>query len=159
MTPTAEGNLTRTPLVHLLVYLLDQGLTGSAVFQTPEGVKHCVYFQNGIPAKIHTGSVIAPLDRVILDMGLLDESTLRRTTVEVSKKKILHGRFLVTEGLLTQAVLLDIIAEQLVRKLVALFSLAPRPRATPSSRTRISSRPTAGPSSRRARPSPPSWRA
>ena len=31
--PTARGNLAATPLPHVLVYMLDHGLTGSVVFE------------------------------------------------------------------------------------------------------------------------------
>ena len=121
--PTAEGNLTRTPLVHLLVYMLDQRLTGTTVFHTPERTAHAVYFMEGAPAKVRTGSMIAPLDRIILELGLLDETTLRGTLLEISKKKILHGRHLVAKGLLDRETVMAALRLQVMRKLQHLFEL------------------------------------
>jgi hypothetical protein len=121
--PTAEGTLSRTPLAHLLVYMLDQRLSGTTVFNAPHGVSHTICFRNGVPAKIRTGGMIAPLDRVLLELGMLDEATLRGTLLEISKLKILHGRHLVSKGLLTRDALLTALKLQLVRKLTHLFEL------------------------------------
>jgi hypothetical protein len=44
---TATGNLQATPFGHLLVYLLDRGLTGSLVLEEPNGEKHAVWFETG----------------------------------------------------------------------------------------------------------------
>jgi curved DNA-binding protein CbpA len=121
--PTAEGNFTRTPLVHLLVYMLDQRRTGTTAFTEPSGAKHSIYFQGGIPAKIQTGTMIAPFDRVILEMGLLDEATVRATLLEVSKQKVLFGRLLVSKGLLDESAIRRVLTAQLAQKVGALFEL------------------------------------
>ena len=130
LVPTAEGNLTKTPLVHLLVYMLDQRLTGTTTFQTPEGQTHAVYFDNGSPSKVKTGAMVYPLDRVLLEMGLLDEVTLRDSLMEVSKKNILHGRYLVSKGLVDGATIMKALKLQLVRKLMHLFELSPETKYT-----------------------------
>ncbi|MFO0546956.1 MAG: DnaJ domain-containing protein [Polyangiaceae bacterium] len=126
--PTAEGTLTKTPLVHLLVYMLDQRLTGTTLLQTPDGLNHGIYFDKGIPAKSRTGGMVAPLDRVLLEMGLLDEQTLRQSLMEISKKKMLHGRYLVGRGLLDGSTILKALRQQLIRKLIHLFELPPETR-------------------------------
>ena len=59
--PMAEGSFTRTPLVHLLVYILDQRLTGTATFYPPDGLSHDVYFEEGVASKIRTGAMIWPM--------------------------------------------------------------------------------------------------
>ncbi|XXX78539.1 DnaJ domain-containing protein [Sorangium sp. So ce134] len=126
--PTAEGALARTPLVHLLVYMLDRRLTGTTCFIDPGGVRHGIFFSDGVPAKIWTGTIIAPLDRVILELGLLDEATLRETLREITKRRVLHGRLLVSRGLLDRETVFGVLREQLVRKLVALYDLPPETR-------------------------------
>src|SRR5262249_54083203 len=63
--PTAEGGFAKTPLVHLLVYILDQRLTGTVTFFPPDGLSHDVYFEEGVASKIRTGAMIWPLDRVL----------------------------------------------------------------------------------------------
>ncbi|WP_437735143.1 DnaJ domain-containing protein [Sorangium sp. So ce1335] len=123
--PTAEGTLARTPLVHLLVYMLDRRLTGTACFIDPDGVRHGIFFSDGVPAKIWTGTIIAPLDRVILELGLLDEATLRETLRDITKRRVLHGRLLVSRGLLDRETVFAVLRQQLVRKLVALYDLPP----------------------------------
>jgi DnaJ-domain-containing protein 1 len=122
-SPTATGDLTRTPLVHLLVYMLDTRLTGTTVFQTPDGISHGVFFTDGTPAKVQTGTVVDPLDRVILDLGLLDEATLSETLREVSRRRMLHGRHLVAKGLLDRETVLSVLRLQMVRKITHLFDL------------------------------------
>ncbi|WP_437815389.1 DnaJ domain-containing protein [Sorangium sp. So ce1078] len=126
--PTAEGTLARTPLVHLLVYMLDRRLTGTTCFIDPAGVRHGIFFSDGVPAKIWTGTIIAPLDRVILELGLLDEATLRETLRDITKRRVLHGRLLVSRGLLDRETVFGVLREQLVRKLIALYDLSPETR-------------------------------
>jgi curved DNA-binding protein CbpA len=121
--PSAAGTFAKSPLTHLLVYMLDRRLSGTAVFYTPDQLVHGIYFDQGIAAKVRTGGMIAPLDRVIFDMGRLDEDTLRQTLMEVSKRKTLHGRLLVSKGLLSRADVLEVLRQQLVRKTTALSEM------------------------------------
>jgi tetratricopeptide (TPR) repeat protein len=125
LEPTAEGTLTRTPLVHLLIYMLDQQLTGTTVFRTPEGQSHMVYFERGVPCKVRTGGMVAPLDRVLIEMGHLDEATLRESLMEIVKKKILHGRHLVQKGLLDGQTIMNALKVQIIGKLIYLFEMPP----------------------------------
>lgn len=126
--PTAEGTLAKTPFVHLLIYMLDQRLTGTTVFHAPSGVTHSIFFHEGAPAKVRTGAMVAPLDRVLLELGLLDEATLRASLVEVSKRKILHGRNLVMKGLLGRDDVLSALRLQVLRKVTYLCDLPPETR-------------------------------
>jgi curved DNA-binding protein CbpA len=121
--PTAEGTLQKTPFVHLLIYMLDQRLSGTTVFTLPNGVAHSVYFHDGTPAKVRTGTMLEPLDRVLVDEGMLDEPTLRGTLMEVSKKNILHGRLLVMKGLLDREKVVHALRIQVLRKVTHLFEL------------------------------------
>lgn len=126
--PTAEGTLARTPFVHLLIYMLEQRLTGTTVFHAPNGVTHSIYFEDGAAAKIRTGVMVAPLDRVLVEQGLLDEATLRNTLMEVSKQRILHGRYLVMRGLIDREMVIAALRVQLLRKVTHLFELPPETR-------------------------------
>jgi hypothetical protein len=121
--PTAEGTLVRTPFVHLLIYMLEQRLTGTTVFQSPSGVTHSIYFHDGAPSKVRTGTMVAPLDRVLVEQGLLDEATLRGTMLEISKLHVLHGRYLVMKGLTDRDTILATLRLQLLRKVTYLFEL------------------------------------
>ncbi len=120
--PTATGDFTRTPLVHLLVYMIDQELTGTTVLSVP-GVEHCIYFDRGVPSKIKTGTMTATLDRVLLELGLVDETSLYEALAEVAKYGGLLGRALVMKGRMDNPALLRALKVQLVRKLSAMFEL------------------------------------
>jgi len=122
-TPTAEGTLARTPLINLLVYMLDQRLHGTVLFALPSGMEHAIYFHDGAPSKIRTGTRIATLDRVLIDLGMLDDKTLRGTLAEISKTRALHGRHLVDKGLLSGEALIKALRHQVLRKLMALFEM------------------------------------
>ena len=122
-TPTAEGTLAKTPLVHLLVYMLDRRLTGSTLFLTPDGISHGIYFYDGVPSKVRTGTQIAPLDQILLELGLIDQEVLEETLIEALQRKVLHGRHLVERGLLDRETMLSVLGLQLVRKMLAYFEL------------------------------------
>src|SRR5262249_4707658 len=51
---TAAGNIQTTPVVHMLVYVLDHGTSGTTELVEPSGEKHFIYFQRGTPAKVKT---------------------------------------------------------------------------------------------------------
>ncbi|MEZ4297536.1 MAG: hypothetical protein R3B70_21425 [Polyangiaceae bacterium] len=123
--PTAQGTFAKTPLVHLLVYILDQALTGTATFFPAEGMSHDVYFDEGIATKIRTGSMIWPLDRVLVQDGLVPEHKLTDALVEISRTRMLLGRYLVAKGLLSREAVLGALRRQLVLKLVSLCELPP----------------------------------
>lgn len=121
--PTAQGTFAKTPLVHLLVYILDQRLTGTATFFPAEGMSHDVYFEDGVAAKVRTGSMIWPLDRVLVHLHLVPEAKLNEALVEIAKTKTLLGRHLVSKGVCSRHDVLRALRLQLVLKLVSLADL------------------------------------
>jgi DnaJ-domain-containing protein 1 len=123
LAPTAEGSFTKTPLVNLLIYMLDQGLTGTTIIHAPDGIKHEIFFHAGAPSKVRTGAMVAPLDRILLELGFLDETTLRGTLMEISKKQVLHGRHLVMKGLLDREKIIAALRTQVLRKITYLGEL------------------------------------
>ncbi len=126
--PMAEGTFARTPLVHLLVYILDQRLTGTATFYPPDGLSHDVYFEEGVAAKIRTGAMIWPLDRVLVNLRLADEARLGEALFEISRRKMLLGRYIVAKGLCSREDVMRALRVQLVHKLVSLCDLPPETR-------------------------------
>jgi curved DNA-binding protein CbpA len=123
--PRAQGTLAKTPLVHLLVYGLDQGLTGTIVLAVPNAGAHALYLDGGAPAKARMAGSVAPLDRVLVDLGLLDEDTLQHSLLAISKTRELHGRYLTRMGLLDAESLRIAVVWQLVRKVTHLLKLPP----------------------------------
>ncbi len=121
---SASGTLQKTPLVHLLVYLLERKMTGTLVLETPTGEKSAIYFHRGVPAKAKTAVEVYHLGRVLLDQGSIDQATLTRTLGEVAAGK-LHGEVLVAEGALDAKGLVEALREQVFRKLTWMFELPP----------------------------------
>src|SRR5215475_4501936 len=93
LAPTAEGTLAKTPLVHLVVYMADRGLSGSIAFRDREA-EHVVLFRGGSPAKVRTGEQVAPLGRILFELGLLDEEALNESLRELGTPGELHGQVL-----------------------------------------------------------------
>lgn len=124
--PTANGLLSRTPLAHLLVYMLDRRLTGTTVFTTPEDLTHTIFFNEGTAAKVKTGTLIAPLMEVVADLGLIEPDILRQTFTEALHARMLHGNYLIEKGFLDRETMIGILNVQLVRKVLALFEMSPQ---------------------------------
>jgi hypothetical protein len=54
LAPTARGTLATTPLVHILVLMLDQVQTGTVVLREPEDAHHFLYFEDGAPSVVRS---------------------------------------------------------------------------------------------------------
>ncbi|MCA9625787.1 MAG: hypothetical protein KC731_42485, partial [Myxococcales bacterium] len=121
--PTSQGSLQKTPLVHLLVYMLDRNLTGTTML-VAEGMKtQFIYFDQGVPAKVRTTGGISPLDRVLLELGLVEEAPLLEALTSISRTGDLMGQHLVAGGHLDEPTLLAALQWQLVRKLEYMLDL------------------------------------
>ncbi len=123
--PTSQGTLIKTPLHHLLVYTLDRGLSGTLMLVTEDALTHFVYFDRGVPSKARTTGEVAPLDRILVEMELLDEHTVSQTLAEVRRTGELHGRLLVKKGLLDVPKVTAALQWQIIRKLGYLLRLPP----------------------------------
>ncbi len=124
LTPTAEGLLEKTPLVHLLVYLADRELTGSLVLSNRSGGEHhAIYFLDGQASKVRTGEPIAHLGRVLFELGILSEETLNASLAAFSRGNDLHGEHLVRAGVIDRANLMEGLKVQADRKMAFLFAL------------------------------------
>lgn len=124
LTPTAEGTLAKTPLLHLVVYMADRGLTGSIVFRDQEA-EHVVLFRGGSPAKIRTSEQVAPLGRVLFDLGLIDEGALNDSLRELGAAGSLHGQVLLRRGDIDESSLIMGLRAQVIEKMAYLFRLPP----------------------------------
>lgn len=126
--PTSQGNLTKTPLLHLLVYTLDRGLSGTLMLVTEDAMTHFVYFDGGVPSKVRTTGDVAPLDRVLVEMAILDERTVADSLAEVRQTGELHGRVLVKKGLIDVGTITGALQWQLIRKISYMLKLPPQTR-------------------------------
>jgi len=80
LVPTAEANLVQTPLLHLYVYLLDKGLSGTLVLTTRTGARAAVSFDEGTPTRVMdvAGTRYAertPLERAMIKLCELEADT------------------------------------------------------------------------------------
>jgi tetratricopeptide (TPR) repeat protein len=127
LTPTAEGLLEKTPLVHLLVYTADRQLTGSLVLSSRSGGEdHAIYFFEGQASKVRTGEPIAHLGRVLFELGILSEETLNASLAAFSRGNDLHGEHLVRAGVIDRENLMEGLKVQADRKMAFLFALPPQ---------------------------------
>jgi DnaJ-domain-containing protein 1 len=122
---TAEGNLQATPFGHLLVYLLDRGMTGSIVLQEASGEKHAIWFETGAPAKVKTARPVTYLGQVLVEQRLITREVYERTLQGALHERRLHGQVLLETGAITERALRDALREQLARQVLWLFKLAP----------------------------------
>src|SRR6266536_2239473 len=127
LSPTAEGSLEKTPLVHLLVYMADRQLSGSIVLHDPHppaDLEHIVYFVDGTASKFRTGEAIAPLGRILFELGRLDEATLHASLAAIAGKNELHGEYLVRTKAITREQLMAGLRAQALRQMAYLFSVS-----------------------------------
>jgi DnaJ-domain-containing protein 1 len=120
---TATGNLQTTPFGHLLVYLLDRGLTGSLVLEEASGEKHAVWFETGAPAKVKTATPVTYLGQVLVEQRAITREVYERTLQGALHERRLHGQVLIETGAIDSRVLREALREQLARQVLWLFKL------------------------------------
>ena len=123
LKPAAQGTFERTPLLHLLVYALDQRLTGTTVFLTHDGNIALIYFEGGAPAKVRTSELVSPLGQVLIELGALDSATTEQTLKAAMSSRRLHGELLTSHGLVRGDMLVAALRWQVVRKIEHLLTL------------------------------------
>jgi HD-GYP domain-containing protein (c-di-GMP phosphodiesterase class II) len=125
LTPSARGTLASTPIVHVLVYMLDHIQTGSVVLREPDGAHHIFYFHEGSPSKIRLGKPLALLGEQLFAEGLVDSEVMAKAIENSRRMDTLLGEFLVDNGLLTLEMLAAELATQVALKLAAIVNLPP----------------------------------
>ncbi len=123
LAATAEGNLQATPFGHLLVYLLDRGLTGSIVLQEATGDKHAIWFEAGAPAKVKTARPVTYLGQVLVERRAITREVYERTLQGALHERRLHGQVLLETGAIDEGTLREALREQLARQVLWLFKL------------------------------------
>ncbi|MCU0691026.1 MAG: J domain-containing protein [Polyangiaceae bacterium] len=121
MQPNAKGDFVKTPLAHLLVFMAERRLQGSLVLHGDDGSNSTIFLSGGVPSKVRTSYSGTYLGRVLLQLGFLDDATLKATTELVRPGAVLHGQLLVSMGKIDQAQLVAGLREQLMRRMIRLF--------------------------------------
>lgn len=122
---TARGTLENTPLVNLLVYVLDRRMTGTLVIEDHRYRKSAISLLDGVPIRARTAEPVVTLGGTLVEMGIIDEATKERTLRDAQSRKQLHGLRLVELGIIQQSDLEEALFEQLCRKLEWLTGLRP----------------------------------
>lgn len=123
--PTARGTLAATPLAHVLVYMLDHGLSGSVVFYDLDGSEHVIHFERGAPAKVRHGGHVALLGQVLASANALDEAQLENYADGAARLGVLLGEYLVGHDLVSREMLAWALETQTLEKIAMLANLAP----------------------------------
>ena len=125
LAATAEGNLQATPFGHLLVYLLDRGMTGSLVLQEASGEKHAIWFDAGAPAKVKTARPVTYVGQILVEQRAITREVYERTLQGALHDRRLHGEVLIETGAIDARQLKEALREQLARQVLWLFKLPP----------------------------------
>lgn len=121
LIPTAQGDLVKTPLAHLIVFIADKKLTGSLVLHGDDGSTSTLYFSTGAPAKVKTTYPGTYLGRVLLQLGYIDDELLESTVLEMQQTGTLHGQLLRSMGAIDEAQLVAGLREQMMRRILKIF--------------------------------------
>jgi hypothetical protein len=115
--PTAQGSFSKTPLVQLLVYVLDRELSGSLVVLDPEDREHCVFFDRGAPAKARTEHPVALLGEELISARVLPPAALDAMVRAAQEQSTLLGQYLTQNRLITKAALEEALVFQVIHRL------------------------------------------
>jgi uncharacterized protein YjiS (DUF1127 family) len=125
LSPTARGTLASTPIVHVLVYMLDHVQTGTVVLREADGSQHLIYFHDGAPSKIRVGKPVAPLGEQLVASGLVEPDVIAKAIEAARRMDTLLGEFLVDNGVLMHETLMAELGAQIAAKMAGIVNLAP----------------------------------
>src|SRR5271154_2864757 len=101
-TPAASGTLAKTPLIHLVLYVLNNGLSGTLELCAPDMRRALVLFLSGQPAKVWTSEQGLYLGEILMELGHLTETELTQSLSDLSAAKsagpMVHGQLLLAAG-------------------------------------------------------------
>jgi curved DNA-binding protein CbpA len=118
----APGTLQDEPLP-LVLYNVHAGkLTGTLKLETRVG-RHEVFVREGYPVSVSLPGSAELLGKVLVEMGILDEATHKRTLAEPPPKGKKYGEWLVENKLVTADQMRLALKAQVRRKLHRLFFL------------------------------------
>ncbi len=125
LEPAARGSLAQTPLLHMLVYMLDRSLTGSVVFFDPNGEENTIYFERGTPTRVKTAQAIALLGEELIAGGAVAPDIVRLAASGAQRLGLLLGEYLVGYDFISREALDEALRGQISRKIATLANLSP----------------------------------
>jgi hypothetical protein len=121
LVPQVGGVLEATPFARVLAHALDCRFGGTLVLEESGGYRHGIQFESGIPRKAKTGCPVAYLGEVLVETGALSPAAYRGTLERAQSEKLLHGRILLAERILSERELGLGLREQLARQVAWMF--------------------------------------
>jgi curved DNA-binding protein CbpA len=121
-TEQFEGTLQDEALPLVLYRLYSARATGCLRLETRVG-RHEVYLRDGCPVSVSLPGSGELLGKVLVEMGILDEQTHKRTLAEPPPKGMKYGEWLVERQLVTADHMRLALKAQVRRKLHRLFFL------------------------------------
>ena len=115
--PKVTGTLAKTPLLHVLTSLLEQGLTGTLVMESSDASRIALVVERGVPTKMRLGDAKLRLSDVLIDLGWVKSDQAARSYDKAVALGQLHGQVLVADGHIDQGLLECALRTQLVKKL------------------------------------------
>jgi HD-GYP domain-containing protein (c-di-GMP phosphodiesterase class II) len=123
--PTARGTLGGTPLAHVLVYMLDHGLSGSIVFREPDKLEHTLYFQQGAVCKVSIARPSARIGDELVVAGLVSRATINQAVEGARRLGLLLGEYLVGHDLVSRDSLSKALEAQIGSRVASVVNLLP----------------------------------
>jgi curved DNA-binding protein CbpA len=121
--PSLTGTFGKTPLLHVLVSLLERASTGTLVVETEDSVRSALYMERGVPGKMRLGTSQARLGEVLIDLGYLSRDASASYYTASVDSNHLFGKTLINLGILSEESLACALRFQLVQKLKAVAAL------------------------------------
>jgi hypothetical protein len=128
MRATVQGTLDKTPMIQLLVFMLDNRLTGTLLLNDKERGRCAIYIERGEPCNVRTPILVSPLGEVLLRMGFIDTETLGDALESVARSKQLLGHYLVARRIVSAEDLQSALKQQLINKIAYTFQFNPTTR-------------------------------
>lgn len=121
--PTATGTLGQTPLLHVLVSLLELRATGTLVLETTDRKRSALLLERGAPVKARLATSDCRLGEVLVKAGWLDQPVADQTFHEAATQRRLHGEWLAERNVLPKDIVDRALRSQLLQKLVLMATL------------------------------------
>jgi hypothetical protein len=122
MSTEVHGRLEDEPLPTVLQELYKSKATGTLKLEARVG-QHQVFVREGYPVAVNLPGSAEPLGKVLVEMGILDEETHKRTLAQPPPSGMRYGEFLVEQRLVTAEHMKLALKAQVRRKLHRLFFL------------------------------------
>jgi curved DNA-binding protein CbpA len=121
-TATSEGNFSKKPFAHILIFLSGKKMGGTLEIEDGEN-SATIYFQDGMPAKAQTSIKSRGLGQILQLLKLITTEQFKSCEDEIARTGGLQGEVLIRQGAIDTDVLIRGLREQLLLKLTDVFAM------------------------------------